>query len=1052
MHRFGVKYYFFIYKVILCIWFLPVSIGNSQAMFNPVKLNVRNISLKQGLSQIVVTDLTFDEKGFLWVATFDGLNRFDGSSFKVFRYKPSTKGGLPSSYVYKLFADQNSHLYLRTAAGFHIFDTKLERIIEPNLLQKYKVIWVAYADVNHIWLYTQSAELLYVNAQTFDVERVISVVTNIAEICDLIEMKQIGDKLYLLDKCSNVLIYNINSNEFKFFKQTIKNLNQYTSYGIDKYNNIFFTSAWNDFAYFNTTTEKYEIPSYTKLNSKFFGINDVVYDSISNVLYLSSYGQGLFVYDYNLDSLFQFKKGNPALGLSGNYLLKLKLLPSGMLFIGYDGVGFDIVDPLVKQFVPIVLNDLDENKNIKFVRKLLEDAQGRILIGTAGSGLVRYDRRKNSFDFFSDLYQNAGKDKFIIEMIFSGNELWLGYNGSGIGIVDSSTMKLKSIIQVGEADNELTSGTIWSMLDDNRGSIWIGTREKGINIIDKITKKIIKISPKEFPFFEANGVRTLRLKRDGKILAGTEKGMFEINRDNLVTVQVFPSLDTSLDVAMRSIKTIFEDSKGNLWLGTNGGGLMVLDENYNPIKHLSSSNILVNDVIYGILPERSNSLWISTNMGISNLIWSDTILTPSTTIKVINFEEQNGLQSNEFNTGAYVLLSSNEMVFGGLNGINIFNPKEVVVKSKNSKVYINEFKVFENTYKSDTSVSFLNKINLKAFENSISIGFNAIEYSLPEKTQFQYRLIGYDDTWVDSKNRNYVSYTNLNSGDYEFQVRASSPNDGWDLDYTSLRIHISTPFYRTWWFISLVGLGLAQLGYLFYRYRMKQIKDKEELRIQYTKELAEVEMKALRAQINPHFLFNSLNSINNFILRNDTDKASKYLVKFSQLVRGILTNSSSTYISLEEELKTIELYMLIEGMRFSNQFNFEIVIDKDIVVSVHRIPSLLLQPYVENAIWHGLLHKEGEKIIKIEVSNFDENLILITITDNGIGRKLALEMKQNTKSHKSFGLQIGEKRMKLLNSDGMDRAKVEVVDLHFNEISTGTQVRIYLPTDIIFNN
>lgn len=1017
------------------------------AQFIPSKLFTRNVNLKEGLSQIVVTDLVTDEMGFLWVGTFDGLNRFDGSAIKVFRYKPSQAGSLPSSYIYKLFSDQNGHIFLRTSGGFSIFDIRTEKTIKPAFLSEYKPQWLTANSNSNLWIYSKKGELLLINSTDFSIKKKAARNPYASSFCELIEMKFFNGKLYLFSKCGQVLIFNPENEKYSLHSPSNSSELQFASVGFDKYRNVVFTSAWNDYAYFNISTNTFQEPDFANPNAKLIGLNDVVYDSLKNILYLSTYGQGLFVYNYKSDSLMQFKKASPELNLAGNYLLKLKLSENGILFIGYDGAGLDLIDPFVKQFVPIVKNDSNEAKTIRFVRKMLEDKDGNILIGTAGSGFVRYRRSSNQFDFFPELYKTAGFDKFVIEMIDVDDELWLGYNGSGVGILDAKTLRLKSVLRKGDSDFELSNGTIWSMLDDRKGNIWIGTRENGINIINKQTRKIVKLNDSLVPAFAGNGIRTLYRTRGGMIMVGTEKGLFQIHPTNYNVKKILPKKGQKMDESMMSFKTIFEDKDGNFWLGTNGAGILILDSTFDQIKHLSTENILVNDVVYGILPQDKSSVWMSSNMGLSKLSWKDKYLTRSSSIQVLNFDEQNGLQSNEFNTGAYLQLRSGELAFGGLNGINIFNPSEINQKYSDVSVYISEFKIFENLWRSDTSISYKDEIFLNHYENAISIGFNVLGFSLPEKAQFYYRLVGYDKNWIEAKNRNYVSYTNLSSGDYEFQVKASLVDGSLETEYKSLKIHIATPYYRTWWFISALVLLALTIAYLAYRYRMKQIKEKEELRVQYTKELAEVEMKALRAQINPHFLFNSLNSINNFILRNDTEKASKYLVKFSQLVRSILNNSSATYISLEEELRTIELYMVIEGMRFSNQFSYEIAVDPHINVAVHKVPSLLLQPYVENAIWHGLMHKEGEKWIKIEVIPKDDISFAITITDNGIGRKMAQEMQQQTKSHKSFGLKIGEQRLKLMNTGSDEIAKVEVIDLYKNSESIGTQIKICIPSD-----
>jgi hypothetical protein len=388
-----------------------------------------------------------------------------------------------------------------------------------------------------------------------------------------------------------------------------------------------------------------------------------------------------------------------------------------------------------------------------------------------------------------------------------------------------------------------------------------------------------------------------------------------------------------------------------------------------------------------------------------------------------------------------------------MNGFNIFNPKEIVNIPVLPEVYISELKVFENNFNNQKSISYLDEVFLKAFENTISIEFNTLGFSLPEKTKYQYQLIGNDKDWIMSGTRNYVSYTNLKSGDYEFRVKASSYDGEWNEKYTTLKIHIATPFYKTWWFILCSIIVTFTIIYFLYSYKIKENKEKEALRILYNKELAQLELNALRAQINPHFLFNSLNSINNFILKNDTKKASRYLVKFSQLVRSILNHSTTSLISLEEELQTIELYMLIEGMRFNDQFSYKININSSINTSSISIPSLLLQPYVENAIWHGLLHKEGEKKITISIEKTNEHSISIEINDNGIGRKRVQEINNLSKKGKSFGMQIGEDRLKLIKQSTGQMAQVEVVDSYDeHNIGNGTTIKIIIPAKMFNSN
>jgi ligand-binding sensor domain-containing protein len=1019
------------------------------ATFDPKKLYLKNIDLDNGLSQIVVTDITEDNKGFIWVGTFDGLNRFDGSSIKVFSHKPGDSTSLPSSAINRVYSDYNQHLYLYTRVGFSVFDCQTQKIIRPEIFNRFKPQWVTRNSSNELWVYTKSRQLVLINVKDFSLIKEGPKLDDDYVFSDMFDMCKIRNNIYLFADNGTVVRYDIALNDYFIYYSPNPEEFKLNSIGLDKNQNIFIASAWMDFLYFNTVYNRFENPEFVRENSKLVGINKVVFDSNRNVLYLTTYGQGLFVYDYATLQMTQYKRGDERINLSGNYLSTIFSTSNGMIYIGYDGEGFDVIDPNVKQFVPIIKNDIDESKTIRFVRKIVEDLDGNILMGTAGNGLVKYNPKVETFDFFPIVNKLSQSNNFVIEMIRHDKELWLGFNGEGLGIADLKTLKISKRIGVGATEMLLSDGTIWSMLDTKDGHIWIGTRGNGINVLNIQTGKIRKITATDFPAFNANGIRTMYLRKNNKVIVGTEVGLFEVDRTTLNISKIKQLEYLKTGNTELSIKCIYEDSKGMIWIGTNGDGLYMLDANYKLLKSFNTENFLSNNVIYSILPQNDTTVWMSSNAGLTKLYWSPNQKIENAKFKSIHFNEINGLQSNEFNTGAYAMLSGGRMAFGGLNGLNIFNPNEIKTTFYSPKVYISELKIFENRYKSDTSIIYLKSVKLRHFENSLSFGFNTLGFTLPEKTKFQYRLLGYDKNWINANNRNYVSYTNLNSGDYEFQVRASVNGSEWEAAYTSLKISIATPFYRTWWFISIVALSLLQIAYLIYRFRMKQILEKETIRIQYNKDLAEVEMKALRAQINPHFLFNSLNSINNFILKNDTEKASKYLIKFSQLVRNILNNSSSSYVSLQEELQTIELYMLIEGMRFNNQFSYSIEIEDDINTSVIKMPSLLLQPYVENAIWHGLLHKEGEKKIWIKIKRDTAQSISIHIEDNGVGRVAAKAMQQRPKDHKSFGMQIGESRLKLMNNGQETIAKVEVVDMYTNTNEPkGTQIKIIIPSNL----
>jgi LytS/YehU family sensor histidine kinase len=257
---------------------------------------------------------------------------------------------------------------------------------------------------------------------------------------------------------------------------------------------------------------------------------------------------------------------------------------------------------------------------------------------------------------------------------------------------------------------------------------------------------------------------------------------------------------------------------------------------------------------------------------------------------------------------------------------------------------------------------------------------------------------------------------------------------------------IRPPWWQTWWFTSisiLVTLGLVYGGF---RYRVSQVRKQEQQKANFNKKVSGLEMQALRAQMNPHFIFNSLNSINRFILKNNPEAASDYLSKFSRLIRLILQNSNTPTIPLENELEALNLYLELEALRFKGKFTFCICCEKEVEVNYIEIPPLIIQPYVENAIWHGLMHKEGMGHIRISVEQQQELLTCI-IEDDGIGRVRAAQFKSKsaTKS-KSLGMQITAHRLELLHALNGKQIRVEVVDLVDDSAQAcGTKVILSLP-------
>jgi hypothetical protein len=335
-------------------------------------------------------------------------------------------------------------------------------------------------------------------------------------------------------------------------------------------------------------------------------------------------------------------------------------------------------------------------------------------------------------------------------------------------------------------------------------------------------------------------------------------------------------------------------------------------------------------------------------------------------------------------------------------------------------------------------------VKLKHNENSVQIEFIGVSLLDPSALEYSFLLAGADENWSDYQKERSVFYSNLSPGEYAFHVRSKNINTGLTSDAALYSFSIVPAYYQTLWFkiLAVSLLSLSVFGFFYWRIRSIRRHEAEQRDFQH--QVAELEMTALRSQMNPHFLFNSLNSVNNFIIKNKKEEASEYLTKFSRLVRMVLQNSQEKLVTLENELTALRLYIQMESLRFKDEFNYIEKVSPEIDLKAHRLPPLLLQPYVENAIWHGLLHltdRKGRLILAIEPM---AKGIKITIEDNGVGREKSEMLKSKTAmKKKSMGMQINADRMGLSKDLYEFNIDVELEDMMSSEgRAAGTRVNI----------
>ena len=453
------------------------------------------------------------------------------------------------------------------------------------------------------------------------------------------------------------------------------------------------------------------------------------------------------------------------------------------------------------------------------------------------------------------------------------------------------------------------------------------------------------------------------------------------------------------------------------------GGWNLLNANGEIKKLLNTKTYdVANDRVEGITEDHNGNIWFATEEGLN--------VYNKNTDKVIRISQIDGLPGDDLIYGFRKLKNGN-LVVGVENGLSFIDVSKIVRSQLVNKLELCGIKINGKTINTNNP-----NIELKKGETELELLFSSLTYIDKRKIIYRYKFK--DETkWNYLGNKAELSLRHLAPGDYSLLIEAGDNMENWQSKGLLVKVYLPAPFYKTQWFLFLM-FGLIILGIVYvYRYLFHQHKIEE----QYRRKLKDAEMQALRSQMNPHFMFNTLNSINSFVIEHKTEEASEYITTFSKLMRNILDNSKHTAISLDKELDTLKLYLNLEAVRLEHCFEYIIKFSKDIHPESLKVPPLILQPFAENAIWHGLRNKEGMGLLEVLIEKSDENILHITIKDNGIGRVAAGSFMPSQFKHKSYGVDITSSRLKLLSSD----SQIVIEDLYNkHNQAIGTAVHIYL--------
>jgi ligand-binding sensor domain-containing protein len=1021
------------------LFLVSLTATGQQATLKFDRLTTENYLTVKGLSQNSIYCILQDSKGFIWLGTWDGLNKYDGYKYIIY----NTTNGLSNPTINAILEDDEKNIWIGTDNGLN----KLNRAtggIEQfhqntgglNSISNDFINYLFQDNKGYLWISTafglnrfDKSKRIFTCYNFFERDADSSSSNYITRV-----KEDESGKLWIATH-RGIHSFDPEKLNFRDYKMESEvNENEYVKGNYVQ--DITFDGSGNLYAatlngvYVINPGEgvihHFQVEKDKERSLSGNQVNALLIDGKGSVWIGTS--RGLDIFEPSLNLMTSIKAGGNITSLSNNDIRSIYQDQAGTIWVGTYR-GLNKVDRNPSRFTHF-RNDPDNPRSLSdnIVYSILEDENGLVWIGTYG-GVNIFNRVNETFAFLRhdpDDPESISSDKIRTLSLDSAGFIWIGTESSGMNRLDRSNKRIKRFQHDPDNPASISENNILSSIVDSKGRIWVGTVNKGVNIIDDANGKteMLSADPASKILLSDNKIWSIYEDRHGNIWLGTNEGLNKLSPD-LRTVEVYiydPSVQNS--ISSNRVLSIYEDDDGIYWIGTMGGGLNRFDPVNGIFKTYNEHDGLPSSVVYAVLDDHEGNLWISTNQGLSKF--------SKLSATFVNYDTKDGVQGNEFNAGAYFKNSKGEMFFGGMNGINVFHPSEISQNMVPPRIVFTGFTILNALVDDEPEEGEI--IRLEHTENFFSIEFSALDYTNPSKNLYRYKLENYDNDWrFASSSQREAEYRKVDPGTYRFLVTGSN-NDGiWNHEGISLTIVIRPPWWRTWIFRLTAGLLAITLiwGLIIIRIRnMRRKHEVEKKMLTIEKQVFELEQKALRLQMNPHFIFNSLNAIQNFVLSNDTDKAVNYLAKFSHLMRMILANSTAALITLKDELKALTHYMDLEKLRFDDKFDYQIIRDPSVDEEFVEIPPMLFQPFVENAIIHGLVNSPKRGILEISMQRVSPGILRCTIKDNGIGREKAIEIRNRSGiKRQPKGMIITQERIEIFNKQNRKNFAVKVTDL-----------------------
>lgn len=933
--------------------------------------NFINYTVEQGLVQSQVSTLCQDDKGYIWIGTLGGVSKFDGVNFQNY----STKDGLLNNQVNSIFKDSKNNLWFGTLGGVSIKKGKsFKNILFKPELSNFFVLNITEDNSGNIWFATDGGGVVKYDGTNLEY-------FNIHENENSNYVRHI-----FCDKDNNKWLSTRNGifiiNQLGTIKDTIKEINATQVFVED--NGSFWCSTFGDGVIHATKDTSYHLTTKDGLINNH--IRSFIRKSDRSVWLVSKSG----ISKLNRKGIKNFTQKD---GLSNHNIKTIIEDEEGNLFFGTDGGG--LIKFTDEKFVSYTEK---EGLCSDIIMSITQESDSSMWFTTYGKGVCKYS--KGTY-YYYDEGDGLGNNTVWCSIIDMNDKIWFG-TSEGFSVYNGKDFKTYN------DKNGLNANKVYALSEDENHNIWIGSKE-GLSILYEKNDSI-------YNFDNYGLTKNIRF-----IFNENEKSIWICSSEGLINFNPFSKsinrYTTEKGLPDNSVMAVVKDKKGRLWIGTkNGLAYLYKNKVFNVVMADNYSSNNINFLNY----DTYNNLWIGTNNGIFQLDLNlEKEITKSSFVRYSNLD---GLKSLECNQNASFIDLENNLWFGTSLGLMKHPLEKDEMQVSYPKVILKDIRLFFesqnwnrlNNGKTDENNLPLDLV-LKYNKNHLTFDFDGIYHRSPDKVKFRFKLDGFDEDWQPITKANFVTYSNIPFGDYTFQLSASVDLINWTQPIL-YSFTIKPPFWFTWWFYMLVLLTFVGLTWLVFNLRIKALERKRATeQIENQAKMLALEQQALNASLNRHFIFNALNSIQYYINREDKISANKYLSSFAKLVRKNLDSSMENETEIDEEIDRIDLYLKLEQMRFQNKFSYSINCEPSVLNQSIKIPSMLLQTFVENSIWHGILPAKKHGEINIDIKK-KENKISIEIKDNGIGIETSLAQKENKKQlHISKGMALTKGRINLLS-------------------------------------